>query len=104
MLLSDRLTDSDSKGPKVYAFPSARSRPLKHTPKPKLRLTTDEPEDTPAPLRFNPKAKGDDAQVEHPTDDLSAGVGEAIENAQRKLDDLRKLLFPDQDDDGPRAA
>jgi hypothetical protein len=31
-------------------------------------------------------------------------VGEAIENAQRKLDDLRKLLFPDQDDDGPRAA
>lgn len=104
MLLFDRLTDSDSKEPRAYAFSSARSQPLNHTPKPKLRLSTGEPEEIPATLRFAPTGQADSPHEEQTADDLSAGVGEAIEHAQRKLDDLRKLLFPDQDDDGPRAA
>lgn len=101
MVLSNTFVDSDSTGPWAYVFPSARSPAVKPT----LRLHTDEPENIPATLRFEPPASGaGDARDPRSSGDIVAGVENAIEDAQRKLDDLRKLLFPTQDDDGPYAA
>lgn len=94
MVVTDQSWDSDARGPWA-CWPAPRSPALK----PKLRLNTGEPETVPQPLKFTPPAVGDRGR-----DELAAGVERAIEDAQRRLDDLRKLVFPEGDDDGPRAA
>ena len=101
MVLSNTLGDSDSTGPWAYVFPSARSPAVKPT----LRLHSDEPENIPVTLRFQPSASSvRETGQRSSSNEMVLGVEHAIEDAQRKLDDLRKLLFPDRDDDGPAAA
>ncbi len=94
MVVTDQSWDSDARGPWA-CWPATRSPAVK----PKLRLNTGEPEAAPQPLKFSPQAP-----KERGSDDLVQGVERAIEDAQRRLDDLRKLVFPEGDDDGPRAA
>jgi len=68
-------------------------------------LHSDEPENIPATLRFEPIAPSiGDMRQRSCSNETVLGVEHAIEDAQRKLDDLRKLLFPDRKDDGPSAA
>ena len=101
MVLSNTFGDSDSTGPWAYVFPSARS----HAMKPTLRLHSDEPENIPATLRFVPTLPGRaESSQGRSSSEMAMGVEHAIEDAQRKLDDLRKLLFPVRDDEGPSAA
>ena len=72
--------------------------------KPKLRLLTEELIDPPAPYRF-PGPRKDASRTKCPSDDTVAGVEAAMEDAQRRLDDLRALMFPVNPNDlGPRAA
>lgn len=91
MVVTEQQRDSDARGP----WSAAARRPAL---KPKLRLNTGEPEAVPQPLKFSPPPEG------HRSQDIVQGVERAIEDAQRRLEDLRKLMFPDGDGDGPRAA
>lgn len=104
MVVTDLPWSSETIKPWRVA-PAARSSAVK----PKLRLHTDD-DRTPQPLKFkkpeNPSAENH--ADEQPSVPSSApeklDVEHAIEDAQRRLDDLRKLLFPDDDDSGPYAA
>ena len=93
MVVTEQQRDSDARGP-WSAWAAGRRPALKS----KLRLNTGEPEAAPQPLKFTPPPEGGRSQ------DIVQGVERAIEDAQRRLDDLRKLMFPEGGDDGPRAA
>lgn len=84
-----------------HSAPAARSSAVK----PKLRLHTDN-ESTPPPLKFTAAetATGRQAAEGPATQPDKLDVEHAIEDAQKRLDDLRKLLFPEDDDRGPFAA
>ncbi|MEK6701853.1 MAG: hypothetical protein AABZ53_06290 [Planctomycetota bacterium] len=72
--------------------------------KPKLRLLTEDQIDPPAPYRFPAPAKPGSKSAS-PSPDTIAGVEAAMEDAQRRLDNLRALMFPvNPNDQGPRAA
>lgn len=94
MVVTDQAWDSDARRPWA-CWPATRSAAVK----PKLRLNTGEPDAAPQPLKFTPPGKQDRGP-----NDIVQGVERAIEDAQRRLEDLRKLVFPEGDDDGPRAA
>ena len=79
MVVTEQPRDSDARGP-WSTLTAARSPALK----PKLRLNTGEPEPAPQPLKFSPLPQ-DGARSE----EMTQGVERAIEDAQRRLDDLR---------------
>ncbi len=72
--------------------------------KPKLRLHDENAPDAPGPLKFpGQKVGGPTCPAFRETVE---GVEQAIEDAQKRLDRLRDLVFKQDDpkDDGPRAA
>lgn len=72
--------------------------------KPKLRLLTEDLIEPPAPYRF-PSPRKDVSKSKLPSEDTIAGVEAAMEDAQRRLDTLRAMMFPvNPNDQGPRAA
>lgn len=99
MVVTDMPRSSDAMKPWLHPS-AARSTAVK----PKLRLHTDD-EDNTSPLKFTqPVAKDGAANSGPEAQPDTLNVEHAIQDAQRRLDDLRKLLFPDDDDRGPSAA
>jgi hypothetical protein len=101
MVLSDPFGEYDALRPWFIAAPAARSQPVK----PHLKLHTDTPENVPNTLRFSAASDTrSEAQRVEDRREIALSVEHAIEDAQRKLDDLRRLLFPGGDGDGPSRA
>jgi hypothetical protein len=102
MVLTGSFGEYDALWPRFISTPAPRSLPVK----PHLKIHSDEPENIPTTLRFSSASDTrSEAQRSEDRRDIALSVEHAIEDAQRKLDDLRRLIFPD--DDGttpPRAA
>lgn len=88
---------------KLVMYGRAAGRPVV---KPNLRLHTEEKELVPAPLKFPDLAKFREEAAECPSyRETVAGVENALDDMQSKLDKLRDLFNQqDPEDDGPRAA
>jgi hypothetical protein len=101
MVLTDSFGEYDAWRPGFIASPALRSPPVK----PHLKLHTDTPENIPTTLRFSAASDTrSEAQRAEDRRGIALSVEHAIEDAQRKLDDLRRLLFPGGDGDGPTRA